>query len=315
MIKQPWISLALSIEIPFLLFVGFTLKEKIFRYFSYVLSVFIALRLIFLYFDGVNNVHFLGLIWTWQEFLCLWAGISMAGCFYLTRHAKKQSQSNSVDEVFDHVFPASSCFYLTFLIYSFVKQPWISFALSMEGVILLTVSVMLALMRFRIYAYLVLASAALVFMIENICASSDFLKWFIISFDVLVFFGAYFVMKYLNQMKRINLIFDKEETLVFWAGIVLLIFTIFQYIDTRWISLTLGIAGVVIILIGILDKDKIERLGGLMLFGLTLGRVALVDLAGLDVIFKIITFIILGLLFLGISFIYNRFSVEQEKKS
>ena len=114
---------------------------------------------------------------------------------------------------------------------------------------------------------------------------------------------------------RINLIFDKEETLAFWAGIVLLIFTIFQYIDTRWISLTLGIAGVVIILIGILDKDKIERLGGLMLFGLTLGRVALVDLAELDVIFKIITFVILGLLFLGIFFIYNRFSVEQEKKS
>ena len=116
-------------------------------------------------------------------------------------------------------------------------------------------------------------------------------------------------------MKRLHSFFDKEETLPFWAGIALLIFTIIQYVETSWISLTLGIAGVLIIMIGILNKDKIERLGGLMLFGLTLGRVALVDLAGLDVIFKIITFIILGLLFLGISFVYNRFSIEQDKKS
>lgn len=302
------------IEIPFLLFISIHFKEKIFRYLSYALTVYVGLRLIILSISETRDIYFLGLIWTQQEFLSFWAVISMAACFYLTRHAKKHWPANRVDEVFDHVFPALSFSYLTFLIFSFVKQPWITFVLSLEGIGLLTVSVLLALMRFRIYAYLVLAGAAVTFMMENIYTSSNVLKWFIISSDVFIFFGAYFVMKHFHQTKRINVLFDQEEALVFGAGIGMLIFAIFQYIDARWISLTLGISGVVIIGIGILNKDKIERWGGLMLFGLTLGRVILVELAGLDIIFKIITFIVLGLLFLGISFMYNRFNMDQIKK-
>ncbi len=311
-IEEPWNSLALAVEVPILLLVGFRLKEKVFRYFSYLLSVFVGFRLIFYYSDWLNNVRFLGIIWTWQEFISLWAGIAMAASFYLTQQAKKKSQASSVDEVFDHIFPAASCFYFTSLIYSIVNQPWSSFALSIEGTVLLAVSVFLALRRFRMYAYLVFAYSALVFVTRNIYAATPFLKWFIIGFDVLVFFGIYFLVKKLSRNKHINLFFDHEETLPFWAGIMLLIFAIFHYINFHWISLSLGIAGVAIIFIGILNKDKIERWGGLLLLGLTLVRVILVDLSGLDIIFKIITFIILGLLFLGISFVYNKFFIEQK---
>ena len=177
---------------------------------------------------------------------------------------------------------------------------------------LLAVAVILALARFRIYAYLAFLSAAIVFMTEGIYVASSFLKWFIIGVDVLVFFAIYYAVKYLCRTKKISLIFNREETLAFWAGIVLLVFTIFEYISTQWISLTLGVAGVVIILIGLFNKDKIERFGGLILLTLTFGRVILIDLAELDVIFKIITFIILGILFSGISYIYNRSNFENK---
>ena len=43
---------------------------------------------------------------------------------------------------------------------------------------------------------------------------------------------------------------------------------------------------------------------------LLLLRKSIVDLSGLDIIFKIITLIILGILFLGVSYIYNRFSIK-----
>lgn len=304
------------IEVPFLLFIGVNFKERIFRYLSYALAIFIAWRLFFLYvLNRMPDVEFLGLLWRWPEFMSLWAGISMAACFYLIQGAKVEKKFVDIfDEIFDQIFPAVSCAYVTFLVVSMIKQPWLTFVLSMEGMVLFAVSVLLTSMRFRIYVYLVLALAGGIFMLENIYAPSDFLKWLIISTDVLVFFGTYFIMRFLNQTKQVKLIFDGEEVITFWGGMAMVVFTVFQYIHPQWISLTLGIVGMVLILTGILNKNKTERLGGLMLFALTLARVALVDLAGLDIIFKIVTFIALGVLFLGVSFIYNRFNIEQGKK-
>ena len=57
-------------------------------------------------------------------------------------------------------------------------------------------------------------------------------------------------------------------------------------------------------------SSYIVKLFIMALLALTLGRVVLVDLSGLDIIFKIITLIILGVLFLGVSYIYNRFSIR-----
>ena len=45
--------------------------------------------------------------------------------------------------------------------------------------------------------------------------------------------------------------------------------------------------------------------------GITLCRIVFVDISGLDVVFKIITFIVLGLLFLGASYVYNRFGLDK----
>lgn len=301
------------IEAPFLLFIGFNFKEKIYRHLSYALTIFIGLRLIFLsFFEHMTNVHFLGLTWEWREFMCFWGSISMAGCFYLTQREKNNTDFDGQERVFDHIFSAGSCIYLTSLLISMIKQPWVVFVLSIEGIILLAVSVVLDLRRFRVYSYLVLGIAILAFISESIFVSSNILKWFIVSVDVAIFFIAYFALKYLYQLKRIETMFDKEEGLIFLAGIVLLTCAIFRYVHQQWISLSFGIVSVLVVLIGILDGNKTERMGGLLLLALTLGRVIFVDLSGLAIIFKIVTFIILGALFVGISFIYNRFNIEKK---
>ncbi len=303
------------VEAFFLLFVGLNFEEKIFRYLSYALTFFVGLRLIFLCtFEHMANIYFLGLTWRWGEFMSLWATISMAGCFYLTRRAKSGIDFDDQDRIFDQVFPAASCIYLTSLLLSMIREPWLAFALSVEGLVLLAASVFLVLRRFRVYSYLVLGTGALIFMSENIYTASNILRWFLITVDVAMFFIAYFALKYVKQLKDLKLFFEREETLIFWPGIILLVSAVFQYVNSQWISLSLGIAGVLIILIGILDSNKTERLGGLLLLGLTLGRVIFVDLSGMEVIFKIITFIALGILFAGVSFVYNRFNIAQENK-
>jgi uncharacterized membrane protein len=83
-------------------------------------------------------------------------------------------------------------------------------------------------------------------------------------------------------------------------------------VPPHWISLSLGLASVVVILAGFFAGNKTERMGGMVLLALTLGRVVLVDLSGLDIIFKIVTLIVLGVLFLGVSYVYTRFGIEKK---
>ncbi len=58
---------------------------------------------------------------------------------------------------------------------------------------------------------------------------------------------------------------------------------------------------------GIARRLRIARLLGIGLFGLTVVKVVLVDLAMLATVYRIISCIILGLLLLGISYAYNRY--------
>jgi len=306
--------LAWLIEVPFLVLISFYFKEKIYRVLGYLLSVFVTFRLIFLAgLDRMADVHFLGLVWSWSEFMSLWACITMGASFTITRCFDKAKEYGDGDEVFGHIFSISSCVYLTFLIASMVEQPYLAFALSIEGVVLLALSLLLSIHRYRNYAYLILGSAACIFTTEKIFASTQILQWLIVGSDVMIFFAVYFTMKGLLQSKKIKRLFVREEAVGFWIGLFLLVVAIFRYASPQWISLSLGLAGVLIVLIGIVNEDKTERLGGLMVLGLTLARIFLVDLSGLDIIFKIITFMVLGVLCVGVSFIYNRFNIGQKE--
>ena len=66
---------------------------------------------------------------------------------------------------------------------------------------------------------------------------------------------------------------------MFCAGIAILVSAIFRYVNWQWISLGLGMGGMVLALSGFVVKDKVSRLGGLSLFAFTLARVIFVDMA------------------------------------
>jgi hypothetical protein len=244
--------------------------------------------------------------------MCFWGSVFMTVCFYLTQRMKKSLEADVVDIFFDQAFSFFACFYLTMWVWSFVHQPWVAFSLGLEGLVLLGTSIVLGLRRFRSYAYVILAIGAGAFLFETITASSAFVKWFILIFDVLILFVMYGAMKMLKQQKAIQQLFEYELEFTFAAAVIVLIVAIHQNVVSHWISLSLGLASVVIILTGFFNKDKTERMGGMALLALTLGRVVFVDLSGLDIIFKIITLIVLGVLFLGVSYIYNRYGIAKK---
>ena len=58
---------------------------------------------------------------------------------------------------------------------------------------------------------------------------------------------------------------------------------------------------------GFYFKDKPLRYAGLLMFAVSVLHIGVVDIAGLAIIYKIISFILMGLMLLGVSYVYTRF--------
>lgn len=307
------------IETPFLLFAGFYFRQKIYKYLSYGLSAMTILQLIISLsfrndsFGWGNDISFLGLMISFNDFLVLCASISMGVCCYLGQSIKKEVQLDPMDFFANHSFSFMSCFYFVFFLFAILATQWITLYLLITALVLFGLGNYSKLKRLRIYSYVILLISTVRYIFIDNYAFDPGLKWTVIISEALVFFTIYFTIKALKKRKEIDLFYAGEGYLSFFCGAASIIFTVFRYVNWEWISLGLGIAGVIFIATGLFFKDKPSRISGLIFFGITVVRIIFVDLSHLDVIFKIISFIILGIIFLGISYIYNKFNIGQDK--
>jgi uncharacterized membrane protein len=69
-----------------------------------------------------------------------------------------------------------------------------------------------------------------------------------------------------------------------------------------------GFAGIVF---GLVRDDRRFRLGGLVLLGVAVAKVFLYDLAALESIYRVLSFIALGLLLLAGAFAYQRMRAQE----
>jgi len=77
--------------------------------------------------------------------------------------------------------------------------------------------------------------------------------------------------------------------------------------DKLGLSILWGVFSLILIIIGIWNKLKYLRISGIILFGITLLKLALYDIRGMDSLSKTVVFILLGILLLIISFLYNKY--------
>lgn len=78
------------------------------------------------------------------------------------------------------------------------------------------------------------------------------------------------------------------------------------------ISLILGLYSFALVAAGILYGSKWLRYLGLPLLGLTLVKVVIYDLKGLDTSYRVVSFLALGFLLIGLSFLYNKYKDRVE---
>ena len=77
--------------------------------------------------------------------------------------------------------------------------------------------------------------------------------------------------------------------------------------DKLGLSILWGVFSLILIIIGIWNKLKYLRVAAIILFGITLLKLSIYDIRGMDSLSKTIVFISLGILLLIISFLYNKY--------
>ncbi len=82
------------------------------------------------------------------------------------------------------------------------------------------------------------------------------------------------------------------------------------------LSIFWGLYALLLIALGIRKSKAYLRIGGMVLFAITLLKLFFYDIASLDTISKTVVFISLGILLLIISFLYNKYRdlISRDKK-
>jgi len=88
---------------------------------------------------------------------------------------------------------------------------------------------------------------------------------------------------------------------------------IFYQLSADYVSMGWAIAALALLGTGFATRERTFRLCGLALFLLTLGKVTLFDLAGVETIYRILSFIVLGVILLLASLAYTRYRKTVER--
>jgi hypothetical protein len=95
----------------------------------------------------------------------------------------------------------------------------------------------------------------------------------------------------------------------FVGGVVLVTVLLMAELQDGAISAAWAVEAIVLIVIGFRVELSLVRRVGIILFLITIVKVFVLDVAGLEPLFRIVSFIVLGVILLLASFIYSRYRV------
>lgn len=303
------LSFVWLVEIPFLLLFGYMFKQSVYRFLAYALTVIGLLRECTFNYYGFGGFSFLGWSLDINDLLLIWSFISFSACTVIGAKYQSPNGRSTLDRVWGHIYCMLAGGVATFYISDHVSRSWLGAVWALEAIVLYGLACLTQWKRFLVYSSILLV-LSFGYLIGIDIAGVD-LMWIKTVLIVLPFFGIYFHSRLLPN--KVNTGIDTR--FVYVIGLAACAVAVFKYFDPAWMSLGFGVLGVFFILLGMLLKDSTSRLGGLFALLLTLVRIIFIDLAQLDIIVKIISFMILGGLFLVISYFYSKYQVGQEKEN
>ncbi len=296
------------IEVPVILGLGLVLKKNYLKGFSIFLAILLYFKLIFLGYYSYASVNILDRQFLWEDILIFIGMISMFCCYYLYR-SPRISAITKVKTVLKsaNLFSFMAASYLVLFFWNILDAKWLTLALLLQALLLFFIGILISDKCFRLYALLILVMVWFRMLFVDQQFYYRMLKWPLIVIEL----GSSYLIYALSRIKKTAKLFLSYErgwlSLGFAATTFVLTVILFKEVNSRWISLALGLEGAVLFSSGFLFKDKKFRIAGFVVFLILLARVIFVDIVGLETIYRIVSFIAIGIIFLAISFVYTKY--------
>jgi len=337
-----WLGTALFEEVFALALAACLMKDNALRAFSYILVIVASIALFFI---GAGN-NFIWLIVQVPAFLFIglrygmrpvrmialasaaalfmracWADsrlIAFAGmaamylCDCLNRHMKRE-ESFGGEYPLIKAYSALGTAYLTFFLWYVVPLRWLTLALASEMAALFIAGRIFKDAYFRAYSLVLLLMVSFRMVFVGGGRVFDAANWAVFAVEAAMMAFVYLSYRGLKNRNEISEIEKAAPTAVFVIVALASTFVIFDNVERNLISLALGLEGAAMFALGFAAKDKASRIGGFAIFGITLARIIIVDMAHVAVIYKIISFMALGAIFMVTSFLYNKYNIGKEK--
>lgn len=257
------------VELPFLLVIGLIFKRKLFRYFSYILALFLFAKFMIFDFATGREIYALGSKVSWDKTLSLFGFISMSGCFWLIRYFKEKI-SNFKKERLANVFTFLGVAYLIVFNWKAIDMNWLTLALSGEVIGLFIVGWLLKDKNLRLCSLFLYLLGAINFLVNSSYPGMTITaRRFIVVGALLCFYLFYVIYRYFINSYRLKQTETSLAKIIYIFTTFLAVFAVYRYVPDFWISLGFGIVGAVYFIVGFILQDKIFRLGGFIIFGLT----------------------------------------------
>lgn len=301
------------VELPSLLMVGYYFRQPFYRWCAYVLTTIGFFQYLSVSSYEVRHLQYdmFFIILSWHDLMLLISSFVFAGMFFICYKNKKYEES--IDKGFNHVFSALSVVSINWFLCNQYNSYTLGNLFAFEALIVCATGYLTKLRRFSHYGYLFLVVVMFKFLIDRYNVST-FMQGVLSVFQISIFYILYFYAKFSSEQNKEKSMLLPEQYLLFIGGTVMFLIALYRFMDPIWWSLAMGLGSVVLLGLGLKINDKTIRWCGLAVLCFTLLRVIFVDLAQLEMLIKIISFIILGILFLGASFVYNKMEIVNDSK-
>jgi len=128
--------------------------------------------------------------------------------------------------------------------------------------------------------------------------------------------GLLYVMSALYRLRLPGDTFSIERSLrhvYSVAASIILLALLWVKVSSHWLSLAWAAEGLMLVVTGFALRDRVLRITGLGVFAALVLRVLFVDMAGVETIYRIVSFVVVGAILLAASLAYARFSVTSPK--
>jgi uncharacterized membrane protein len=343
--KQHWITIGWSAEALLLIWAGFQLNRPRTRIFGIIMLTIASIRLLFM--DTVVRQEELQFIWNSRVFAYAVVIVCLYLMAYLYTKYKEQVQESekgivslclTLGNIFSLIVISLEIYNYSHVI-DFNIQTTYTFTWTIYALILLSINRWVL----KIPLLSTLGILLIYVMIFNTLSNSigdhgRQLFLFNAQFGSYLFaIGSLYLLPYMIAPEEIN---ENNKGLLMSTVVQANILTLFlfsteiwSYFDNlylggeqsvaRWKSITQmrqvtlsivwGVYAALLIIAGIIKRYKSIRILALIIFGITIFKVVIIDLSGLDTIYRIIALIIIGIILIFTSFLYQKYKQQMQE--